>query len=233
MGRRLGTHPDRGPGKPPDRRACGAKRHPSHSRDRHRRRARPHGLLRADGYRRNSVPNVPAQFRKDKRMTRMKRGFAANYGTLDQRHRGPGQKWKTVPPKTMAAEVIMAIQIPVLGVAVVDQDHQDAVTLIEMAMTADESELAELLNKAAAHLAEHFRREEALMDECGFFAAHCHKAEHARVLDEVANVQEIAVRDDLAVVRHYLTSDFPAWLLEHASSMDTVTMASYRSFLRQ
>ncbi len=127
----------------------------------------------------------------------------------------------------------MNLQIPMLGVPVIDQDHKDAASLIEMAEIAYDFELESLINKAAAHLAEHFSREEALMDECRFFAAHCHKAEHTRVLEEVAKLQQKAVLGDWSAVRQYLVSSFPAWLVEHASSMDTVTMTAYQSFKRR
>ena len=69
------------------------------------------------------------------------------------------------------------------------------------------------------------------MDECGYFAAHCHKDEHHRVLAEVQQIQSVAAAGDLDRVRAYLTEDFPAWLVQHAESMDTVTMMAYRSFV--
>ena len=125
----------------------------------------------------------------------------------------------------------MPISIPTLGVLVVDKDHQDAVTLIETAIASADNELAILLDKAAIHLADHFGREEALMDECGFFASHCHKEEHQRVLKEVVQIQILAAQGDLANVRTYLTQAFPDWLVQHANSMDTVTMMSYRTYL--
>ena len=125
----------------------------------------------------------------------------------------------------------MTITLPVLNVAVVDQDHQAAVDLIQKAMTCPEADLAALMAEAATHLTEHFAREEAMMDECGFFAAHCHKDEHRRVLAEAGLVVQAADNGNLAQVRDYLTTDFPAWLVQHAESMDTVTMMSYRTYL--
>lgn len=124
----------------------------------------------------------------------------------------------------------MQITVPVLGVAVVDEDHQAAVDLIEAAKACADSELGGLMHKAAKHLSEHFAREEALMDECGFFAAHCHKDEHHRVLAEADLIVQAADQGNVLPVRTYLTQVFPAWLVQHAESMDTVTMMSYRAF---
>ena len=44
-------------------------------------------------------------------------------------------------------------------------------------------------------------------------------------------VVQAADNGNLAQVRDYLTTDFPAWLVQHAESMDTVTMMSYRTYL--
>ncbi len=122
----------------------------------------------------------------------------------------------------------MSVSIPTLGVAIVDHDHREAVKLIEQAQAAEDSQLAALMAKAATHLSEHFAREEALMDECGFFAANCHKEEHQRVLKEAHAVQTAG---DAASIRAYLTRAFPDWLVSHANSMDQVTMTTYLSYL--
>ena len=123
--------------------------------------------------------------------------------------------------------------LPVLGVAVIDKDHLDTVDLIAAAAGAADDRLPQLMDQAAHHLVQHFGREEALMDECGFFAAHCHKEEHQRVLAEAKHYQDAAALGQLDKVRTYLTQDFPAWLLQHAETMDTVTMMAYRSYAAQ
>ena len=111
-----------------------------------------------------------------------------------------------------------------------DADHQATVDLINQAELCDDAELSALINGAFTHLQEHFGREEELMDACGFFASHCHKAEHERVLDEALQIVKAAAEGDLVRVRSYLTKDFAAWLVQHADTMDTVTMAAYRAY---
>jgi hemerythrin len=126
----------------------------------------------------------------------------------------------------------MSVSIPILGIPVVDKDHQDTVALIETIKTCHDSELVAYMDKVAKHLAEHFAREEALMDECGFFASHCHKEEHQGVLKEAAQIQQAAISGDLESVRNYLTKLIPEWLVQHANSMDTVTMMTYQTYLK-
>ena len=124
----------------------------------------------------------------------------------------------------------MPFSLPVLGVPIVDEDHLAAASLVDQACNCDDRDLPHILEHVALHLKEHFGREETMMDQCNFFAAHCHKDEHSRVLDEVVNVQASSSAGDMATVRRYLTETFPAWLLLHANTMDTITMAAYRAF---
>ena len=122
--------------------------------------------------------------------------------------------------------------LPNLGVTAIDKDHQDTVDLINNAANASDPELGALMQAAFDHLTDHFAREEKLMDECNFFASHCHKDEHKRVLGEAYQFNQAAQRGNWVLVRAYLTDHFPTWLRQHADSMDTVTMAAYRAHIQ-
>jgi hemerythrin len=116
----------------------------------------------------------------------------------------------------------MNLNIPTLGVAAIDRDHRDAAELLEAA-AAPGADIKEMAARLLAHCREHFAREEALMAECGFFAAHCHAEEHRRVLAEA----EAAALGREAEARDYVLGVFPRWLVEHAATMDTVTMSAW------
>ncbi|QOP41480.1 bacteriohemerythrin [Sulfurimonas marina] len=74
------------------------------------------------------------------------------------------------------------------------------------------------------HTREHFANEERLMQEINFPAFRMHKHEHDRVLTEFQYViLDWRNKKDNSILEEYLTSDIPAWLHQHISSMDTVT----------
>ncbi len=110
-----------------------------------------------------------------------------------------------------------------LGHAVMDRDHADSLDLWTAATAAPAGALAHPFAAFAAHLRAHFAREEALMTEHGFFALHCHSAEHARVLARIASLQSALTPETEDAARRYLRSDFPDWFHNHLSTMDRVT----------
>lgn len=117
-----------------------------------------------------------------------------------------------------------------LGVAFVDEDHKEAVALAAAAAGADDGALPGVVRRIVEHLHEHFAREEDMMDECGFFAAHCHKDEHRRVLSEADAVLAAMESGDLAGAREWATEGFPLWFRSHRDTMDLVTTRFYRQF---
>jgi len=109
------------------------------------------------------------------------------------------------------------------GIAFQDDDHQEAVALMNALQTCSDEELPVLYAKLFAHTKEHLQRENELMDRINFFATEVHKGEHDRVLAEMQEFQDKLDAGNLAEVRVYVEQAIPDWFLNHLDSMDTAT----------
>lgn len=125
-------------------------------------------------------------------------------------------------------------QIPPTGLDFMNEDHRDGVEQLNSleeplarAATGDAAAVAEvdrLLDELLEHTREHFGREQAEMERCGFPAYPIHRGEHERVLAEMESViaQWKEGRDADALER-YLRDTYPAWFVQHVSTMDAAT----------
>ncbi|MGE5505484.1 MAG: bacteriohemerythrin [Actinomycetota bacterium] len=108
-----------------------------------------------------------------------------------------------------------------LGIAFQDDDHREAVDMINALAQATGDDLLGLCRHFLTHCEEHFGREDEMMRQTGFFALVPHSGEHARVLDElrqvVANLEAGDPQPD------YFRQALPAWFRGHLESMDAVT----------
>lgn len=108
-----------------------------------------------------------------------------------------------------------------VGVAFMDADHAEAAAQINALAAAEGTDRIALLHHFITHCREHFAREEAMMEQTGFFAAPCHQGEHNRVLTELdavlARLQAGESQDD------YFATGLPNWLITHRGTMDFVT----------
>lgn len=109
------------------------------------------------------------------------------------------------------------------GIGFQDQDHEDAVALMNALQGCSDEDLPELYKKLHHHTQEHLARENALMERIGFFAIAMHKGEHDRVLAEMQDFQDLLDAGELDKVRHYVEETIPAWFLNHLDTMDTAT----------
>ena len=109
------------------------------------------------------------------------------------------------------------------GIAFQDEDHEEAVAVMNALHACDEADLASLYKKLHEHTKAHLAREDALMDRIGFFATQVHKGEHARVLAEMQDFQDKLDAGEIAAVRTYVEETVPDWFLNHLDSMDTAT----------
>lgn len=124
-------------------------------------------------------------------------------------------------------------QLPVVALETMNTVHYEEVDLINALYAQVEAYTAgsvlpeavdESLATLLAHMREHFAGEEALMREGGFPVYPVHKAEHDRVLREAQAIyQDWHVGRDLAALSTYLYQTLPTWLMNHISTMDTVT----------
>lgn len=109
------------------------------------------------------------------------------------------------------------------GLTFQDEDHEQAVKLMNALQTCTDEELPALFEQLFTHTREHLQRENELMQRIGFFAIAMHKGEHDRVLAEMQDFKEKLDAGDIAAVRHYVHETVPNWFVEHLNSMDTIT----------
>lgn len=112
-----------------------------------------------------------------------------------------------------------------VGVDFIDADHKEFVELLEAATTASDAAFPAAFAALGQHTRAHFAREEALMDETGFFATAVHKGEHARALAEFERFAGHLEKGNLAFVRAYVAERLPDWFTQHRNTMDQATAA--------
>lgn len=82
------------------------------------------------------------------------------------------------------------------------------------------------------HTVEHFKKEEEMMIEKNFPPYPMHKGEHERALLQMREVyKQWSQKGDIAILKTYLSTELPAWLVQHIQSMDTVTAMFFKTGL--
>lgn len=131
-------------------------------------------------------------------------------------------------------ERLKAEQIPTVGLDFMNHDHAKATQQINMldqliqqslaGNTDSQKEIEPLLINMYEHSEAHFAREEAEMVRVNFPAYGCHSDEHKRVLEELTQVlQHWQQSSDLQQLANYLDKTLCSWLINHISTMDSVT----------
>ena len=105
----------------------------------------------------------------------------------------------------------------VLGLAPMDETHQEFVACYNALAAAGEADFLARFDAFIAHTVAHFEQENAWMAAVNFPG--CHKAEHDRVLSVVRDVRKRAAEGDMALARR-LVEELPPWFESHASGMD-------------
>jgi hemerythrin len=97
----------------------------------------------------------------------------------------------------------------VLGIDSMDQTHREFVDLVNQLAASDEAAFIPLLRQLVEHTHAHFAAEESLMVRCAFPATAEHRADHARVLGELARLQARTERGRTALARAYVGDQLP------------------------
>ncbi len=106
-----------------------------------------------------------------------------------------------------------------LGYAPIDALHAEFDACVAAFVDAPAERLPAALADLRAHLARHFGGEQRWMLDAGFPALDCHRREHDRVLDVLAEVERRFANGDEEVVRR-LAAELPNWFAIHATTMD-------------
>jgi len=121
-----------------------------------------------------------------------------------------------------------------VGVEDLDADHRRLVALLNeahdaiLAGTAG-TLLAPALDRLAAYCRDHFAREEALMEACGFPELAAHRAEHAELASRVHGLRDRLLGGSVENLNMELLVLFKTWLTSHIRVSD----ARYKPYLRR
>lgn len=119
-------------------------------------------------------------------------------------------------------------ELPKVAVESMNDTHlEDLIIINQLAHLIEEGDVDAITEKLDAfiiHTIEHFSVEEKMMREKEFPAYPMHKTEHDRALAELKEtVSNWKAHKDLKALRYYIVTVMPSWLVQHVSTMDTVT----------
>ncbi|WP_345975491.1 hemerythrin family protein [Sulfurimonas sp. HSL3-7] len=119
-------------------------------------------------------------------------------------------------------------ELPMVALASMNDTHlEDIIMINELAQLIEDKKVDEISRKLdvmLAHTVEHFGAEEKMMLEKAFPAYLMHKNEHERALAQMKEaVESWKKHKNLEELRDYIEAVMPAWLVQHVSTMDTVT----------
>ncbi len=110
--------------------------------------------------------------------------------------------------------------VPELGHEIIDKDHAHAAELIEALSQAEGEEFARLFCELDDHLNAHFNRENTLMTLFCYPQMDEHRADHTRVLGDMARFRQRCEQGRIRFAKAYVTDQLPGWLGLHISTMD-------------
>jgi len=94
----------------------------------------------------------------------------------------------------------------------------------------NEDQLSSKLDELLVHIQDHFAIEQKRMVAYGFPAYPVHKAEHDQVLQELTDLHgQWKETGDSKPVENYIQNVLPNWMVEHVSTLDTVTSQYIKS----
>lgn len=134
-----------------------------------------------------------------------------------------GSKPKTdlivLDPNTRQAE----LEVHELGLAGIDDNHQEFVELLQGMEQAEEDGLfRDIYHELHLHTERHFQREFDYMIACEFFAMVEHHADHTRILNELVQHRMHMQQGRLSDVREFVTQRLTPWFQQHLRGYDAV-----------
>lgn len=132
--------------------------------------------------------------------------------------------------------VLEIAQIPQVAMDAMNDVHREELILVNSVSAAiaknDTAQISELCEQWLEHTKAHFGKENTLMETHHFPAFHCHHGEHVEALQGLESViNDWKENADLDALATYVRDTWPAWYINHISTMDTVTSAFIKSCL--
>ncbi len=106
-----------------------------------------------------------------------------------------------------------------LGVASMDESHNELFNDIQRIQAVTDAEFAEFYESLVAKIERDFRSEELLMEDLEYDGLKAHREQHARVLGGLHHVAPRIREGDIAIGRKALEL-LPKWFLLHIGTMD-------------
>jgi hemerythrin-like metal-binding protein len=107
-----------------------------------------------------------------------------------------------------------------LGVEGMDATHREFAEMAEALAKADDAAFPALFQQLLDHTRQHFAEEGRLMRLCKFPPIAIHEAEHARVLDDLIQLNRHVQGGRPALARAFVESGLKAWFDLHLATMD-------------
>jgi hemerythrin-like metal-binding protein len=108
-----------------------------------------------------------------------------------------------------------------LGVDAMDGTHREFIAHLDALAEAAPARMLECFDRLYGHTHDHFRREQAWMEQIVFPPIHCHSAEHEGVLEVMRDVRCHLGAGDFEVGR-VLARELAEWFRGHAATMDAM-----------
>lgn len=121
--------------------------------------------------------------------------------------------------------LIEKTHIPAAGYALIDNDHDEFISLVNQLDSASNADFPALFQHLCAHTEQHFERENQLMAQFGFPAETEHKGEHQRVLGEFKQFKSRVDKGLLPFGRSFVRERLPSWFILHTATMDSALAA--------
>jgi hemerythrin len=119
-------------------------------------------------------------------------------------------------------------QLPMVAMSSMNDTHLEDIILFNRLSNViaqrDIEATSQVLNELLEHTMEHFSGEEKMMLEKEFPPYSMHKSEHENALASMR--EEINFwnqKHDFNSIGHYANVTLPQWLIQHVSTLDTVT----------
>lgn len=118
---------------------------------------------------------------------------------------------------------------PEVGYELIDNDHDEFITLVNKLDTAGNADFPALFQQLYEHTEEHFERENQLMQQFGFPAESEHRGEHKRVLGEFKQFKTRIDKGMITFGRSFVRERLPQWFSLHVTTMDSALAAHIKN----
>ena len=116
-----------------------------------------------------------------------------------------------------------------LGVAAMDDTHQEFLELVQQAVMAGKQDFATKFDALFKHTQTHFAEEEATMEAIEHGSKGEHVADHQRILGDMERFNQRAAAGRATMARAWVSDSLLLWFHTHAQTMDSALAADIKA----